>query len=749
LEKNIREELGAASLDLSASWKKRHKGIMSAVLATAVSWEGSAQGLGSVAAVATVGGSLFMKKVLLCAITAVLLGVGIFGSALLNREDVTLEPTALPAQPLNSTPSVSLPPSKPEEPRQSISSDPAIAVAQTAPEPVRPQLEKGELTDPSEHCTISGRVTDAQGLPIRGASVWVMASGDDEARGDPRMFAHSTASTKRHHFSTLTNFRGEYTVSGVRFAGTAMVWGAKKGYATGNARNSAFPGVMQRRFDLKPGDHLENVDLTLLAGIALEGRVLAADGTPVTDGSVVCRTAWNIPEVTHEWNAGIAHTDSRGYFHLGYLERVNRCNLQVFSATHGLFTFRNVSITEQEVVLRYEERAALRGIITHSDGSAAEGYTLRLHGTVQHPLPSGGNGLFPGSEHSALVDGQGQYEIEGVDPGQTYTAVVYGIDNSPASPKSNFFSISPAETKVWDYTLPGGVTIRGRVIGEKTGLPIPHMRVRCRKDGMPIQWHEGQENEVHVDEDGQFEFHFQTGAGEYTVTPLSALSGSYFDPGHQTYAKTVELEEGGEAIIDIECFAPVTLALLVTNPNGKPLKDVPLWVQQDVPEVGVLTNTRAGATDDTGRFSYSGFEPGVEAWFIVRNGESYVGAESYRYLGEPGQAIPVEPLVLYPHAGVEGRVTDAQGYPLADTFISIVARHDEGREARVSTGTGPEGFFSVTNGIPATWAVLEITVEDGSGSLRWISESVEFLADQIRDLGTIDLLRAEDSLEQE
>jgi hypothetical protein len=98
---------------------------------------------------------------------------------------------------------------------------------------------------------------------------------------------------------------------------------------------------------------------------------------------------------------------------------------------------------------------------------------------------------------------------------------------------------------------------------------------------------------------------------------------------------------------------------------------------------------------------------------------------------------------------VEGRVTDAQGYPLADTFISIVARHDEGREARVSTGTGPEGFFSLTNGIPATWAVLEITVEDGSGSLRWISESVEFLAYQIRDLGTIDLLRAEDSLKQE
>jgi hypothetical protein len=254
---------------------------------------------------------------------------------------------------------------------------------------------------------------------------------------------------------------------------------------------------------------------------------------------------------------------------------------------------------------------------------------------------------------------------------------------------------------------------------------------------MPIQWHEEQETEVHVDEEGEFEFHFLTGPGEYTVTPFSALSGSSFDPGYEKYAETVELEEGGETVLDIECFEPVTMTVWVVDPSGNPIEGIPLWARQVVPELGSLADSRAGATDETGLFSYSGFEPGFEAWFSVPNGEFYVAAETDRYLGESGQAIAVETLVLYPHAGAEGRLTDAQGYPLADTSLSIVARYDEDREVRASAWAGPEGFFSLTKGIPATCAVLEITVEDEGESLRWSSESVELSADLMLDVGTI------------
>jgi protocatechuate 3,4-dioxygenase beta subunit len=148
----------------------------------------------------------------------------------------------------------------------------------TAEQPARPRRPAGPPRDrlaPRGTSRISGRVTDASGLPLRRAQVTISAP-DVRVR---RM--------------VLTDMAGRYSVGDLP-AGRYTVTAEKPGYVM-LAHGQRRPGGPGRVLQLADGEHLRNVDIALPRGGVIAGRVVDELGEPVADVRVTAERYVSMP----------------------------------------------------------------------------------------------------------------------------------------------------------------------------------------------------------------------------------------------------------------------------------------------------------------------------------------------------------------------------------------------------------------------------------------------------------------------
>jgi sarcosine oxidase gamma subunit len=155
----------------------------------------------------------------------------------------------------------------------------------------RPQRDLRPV--PAGTGVISGRVLTADtGRPLKRARVMVTGGG--------------------RPFSATTNEEGRYTISGLP-AGTYSVTGSKTGFVDGMFGQRRAPRA-GTPIELSDNQRLANVDLRLMRGAVIAGRIADEDGEPLARAMVTVLRQQYIRGEKQMTPAGVDQSDDRGQF---------------------------------------------------------------------------------------------------------------------------------------------------------------------------------------------------------------------------------------------------------------------------------------------------------------------------------------------------------------------------------------------------------------------------------------------------
>lgn len=595
------------------------------------------------------------------------------------------------------------------EPEESLPKDAEIVAAADA----GTEEEPGKIKDPKDYASVSGVVIDSKGYPLPGALVRVLATGSPtpEAMG-PRRF-DEIRNREDHAFTGTTDDNGAFSIAGISYEGMATASASAAGYT--------FGPKSQEILQLSPRTNLDNLRLILQSGVTINGRLLSSAKRPVADGAVSIQ-AFTDGQHTVNGTMQSAGTDEHGLFRLTFPNE-GQATLTASSPTYGDATFSEVNVSDEgEVELTMEDPASVSGRIEWSDGSPAAGVTVALLGSAQ--IGNGRSG--PGHSYSGGTDANGGYVIDSVDVGQDYRVAVQHGSDRPLSQILPFGALRPGEQRVWDYKIEVPIVVHGVVYGESTRKPLTAVKVSCRKDGVRL------DATVPVGPDGAYELRLLSGEGNYLVYPRYWRQD--FDD-RTPDGESLTLRPGDEVNVDLYLPDTFTMAFAVVDLAGDPVPGVELMVSE-----GDHNWALAGfaVTDAEGRWVWEGFIAGVETRVIVlRDGKRRASSESY--VGEPGEIVPEQVLVMRDYGGIEGDAVDQAGNPLANVPINFEIRYGNDSIVEAEQRTDENGHFVLLDDVPATLvqvlASATINRPDFSSTLDWDSGPFLCPADMVVDLG--------------
>jgi RNA polymerase sigma factor (sigma-70 family) len=542
--------------------------------------------------------------------------------------------------------------------------------------------------------SISGFVMDDEGYALTGAAVTVLVNGN----------VHSAE----------VDSSGMYTIERLTFSGETIVSAYADGFTTGSQRVT--PAA---------GEHLENIDFTLSRGVMLNALLLNVASDPVANAIV---TLWGFtPSSTPCPPFGLhdeirAVTDAGGYFSLGF-PKTGEAVLRVKSS-FGQATFTGVPVGADELLeLRMPEQAVLTGMITLQDGTPASGLKVQLTATT-------GSRTWPWA--SGRTNVHGRYRIPGIDPGETtYLAMIKATDGKTLCPEYDLGTFAPGETKTWNYVLSEPMTVRGHVVGEHTGQPLAHVWVACLQDGLFPE-------KTAVHEDGFYELRLFT-PGTYFIFPEH-----YGWPEEyliERYGQQIGWTSGEQIVVDFELPEAFTLSIRVVGIDGNPIEGATIQ-HVTVLDDGSPSLHGSGYSNAAGEYMWNGFAPYSECWFYIEK-EGFIPTGTAHCVGEPAAVYPVEEVVLFASTGVEGRVVDSEGLPIANVDLALKLEPDSGviralfglidGPTSVEVKTDVDGRFATAQGLPATTGMLAIHGPPYAST----TISVELVAGGILDLGQI------------
>ncbi|HRI87900.1 MAG TPA: sigma-70 family RNA polymerase sigma factor [Candidatus Hydrogenedentes bacterium] len=589
-------------------------------------------------------------------------------------------------------------------------------------------LERGKIEDPEQYVTVSGVVLDTRGDAISGATVQVFAVGGGDSSTNVLDFLVAKQNPA-HKFTAITNEAGRFLVSGVMYEGSAAVSAFADGYT--------LQGQRPVQIQIRAGDSVNNLRITMEQGKGLHGRLLAPDGSPVQDGNVTV-VAFRSRGENPNGNLANTNTDANGRFHFAF-PRQGNAFLVTSSLKYGGASFDDIPVGTDDIVeLKMPAAARLTGTISGTTGEPLENLLVLLQGTANDG--SGQRRVEAASLYAAKTDSSGKYAIEAIDTNQAYTVHVANMDRSPRSQPLALPDFSPGSTQTWNYTLQETIQVRGRVTGEKTGLPLANIKVAALKDGAPVL-----NSETAVNADGTYEMSLTSGPGNYVIYPR--LWRIEPDTTGYDWGRAVVLTPEQDTVVDLTFMDTATISIRVVDASGAPIDGMMLGLREDD-----HTWMPVAKTSDDGRFKYAGVMPGVETNFVVYEGRDHVGATT-PVIAEPGEVVPEETVVVYGSAGIEGIATKPDGSALQNGVLIVRVFYALTREVERRVNTDSSGHFVIEGGLPATPVILAIEgFNEEAGAIdKFYYESDEILLvdGQIQNLGAISFALDDSNIEVE
>ncbi|MEO8382730.1 MAG: carboxypeptidase regulatory-like domain-containing protein [Acidobacteriota bacterium] len=479
--------------------------------------------------------------------------------------------------------------------------------------------------------TVRGRVVEkGTRKPVTSftAGVSTSSSGGGMVRMSPPMLR------------SFTSDDGSFTLEHVP-TGAMTVVASAPGFAA--ARTSV---------DVQEGKTAPDVVVELEAGVRLIGRVTTANGSPVSDASVMIQPS---PTGSFAVSGSLrrTNTDTNGEYSLDSLD----AGEETISVNHPQYNSASKSVT-------------LKGRETRLDIQLEGGQ--RVTGTVVSesgmPLADAEVTAFSAgaSRRSARTNVSGTFELESMPPAHyRFTASKSGY----------------ADAVLNDVDISSGSPIRmimgagGTIYGQVSGLPESDYA------NTTVQAFSGRISaSASVDPTGNYRIE---GAPVGTVQVSAMVRSASFDYRSST-PETVELTAGGSQQVNFEFRGDTVLQGHITR-NGIAAGGVMVSFQS-------LGGGRANASvtaDDQGAYRVSGLDSGDYRVMVndIQRGGSYT--TSYTVHGSTTFDID------YKAGSVRGRVIDATtNEPVADVNIQVRPTAGEVRMVRGAV-SDPSGAFSI------------------------------------------------------
>lgn len=562
--------------------------------------------------------------------------------------------------------------------------------------------------DEPDGATVTGRVTDTGGMPIAGAKL-TLSSGPDV--GDVGRTSVARAA--------VTAADGTYTVTGLVPGVIHGVHAYADGYVPSGALANQMPLSRERP---------ARVDVVLVKGITIRGRVLSPDGTPLGGAEVAATRmgAWQ-----GGWFATLALTTS---------------------AADGTYTLENVALGPGLVQARLADhfmppseqgasnpypwmQNAMQGTPYEAsdEGQALDGKDVVLaKGTVVRgrvvdeagaPLPDAlvsaarqNQGWSPGlanlARGTATTDGEGRFEFGGLEPDTTWNFTVRTRTHVTEKAVPVTLPRAGPPEKEPELVAKLGGTVTGVVSEGGGGVGGVTVRVR---GATPVS--------THTAPDGAFEL-----AGLMPGTWTVEARG--ITPTPESAQKTITVT-WGKRIEDVALAMPpvYTIGGTVENDEGEPLSGISVRARGSSPSGD---RRRRGAskyatTNAAGVFEIQGL---VEGEYTVSAGSASeknvsTGTGDLRLIVAKPERILVE-----------GRVLDAQGQPVVRGSVRIYSG-PTGKRRSATNAPIVGGMFSARVSTRESAVDAEVTAAfDATG------RALNFIKQREKDLslsGTIEL----------
>lgn len=509
------------------------------------------------------------------------------------------------------------------------------------------QRDVGTLfLDPSVKLTVRVRTQDDR--PVEGAVVEAFAlqqsTGWDWSKAIAQMGQAPVAVAK-----LVTNGAGEAVFPEM----TVGRW-------TFTARKDGFATSGQKGVSLSAGAEPKPVTIWLAPGHSLDGRVLAADKSPVAGALVMTGSSNSSWDITAAPLRLRTTTDAEGRYAFATLEQGETMIwvARVGGALEPVVSVRIPLVAHFDVVLK--GTGTLTGTVTEEPGAKpVEGASViamswEQIGARVATATTDADGKYSltmtaGNVNRLTVDKAGLVQVR--DPKATqYNQVVVALHD--------------AETVTKDVTLRQGARVTGKVTGPSG--PVSGANVTLYY-GRPNEGY--QQKTATSGADGGFEF---AGIEKGTVLVLASKEGLYVPDAPDNWWEAMqspaavpdlkaEVPESGEVKKDVTMKAGSPVEGVVLGPDGAPLEGA---------RVSGPAAIEGAPTAKDGAFRVLGVRPGLAvSLYCTKEGLAQATSKPFPVIADqPTTGITLR-MLTGPH--VRGTVTSLSGAPLVEAMVLI------------------------------------------------------------------------------
>jgi protocatechuate 3,4-dioxygenase beta subunit len=314
---------------------------------------------------------------------------------------------------------------------------------------------------------VSGRVVDARGRGVPGALVGWCSTQETLDESSFRVFMPFSDYGRMSEQTTDADGRYRLTVQ----PGPGCVVAEKPGLRVGT----------RCQVPVSAGKETRDIDVVLLDGNSVKGRVVDATGKPVPGAEVLATTPDTIHEPSmHKAYRYRARTDAEGRFSLDGLPPM----AMAVAATSAQASSALVEVDSRrptELVLKLEYDGTLDGVVTESDGKPVAYAAVNYWVEPDYPALEAANGgkpptvikqfALPTNNEATVTDADGHFHVGGLQPGKYSVRATRptATDVPPAYGGITHYQV-PTGSNI-RLVMPGIAAIRGRVVDQQ-GAPM-------------------------------------------------------------------------------------------------------------------------------------------------------------------------------------------------------------------------------------------------------------------------------------
>jgi protocatechuate 3,4-dioxygenase beta subunit len=520
---------------------------------------------------------------------------------------------------------------------------PLSAHAQTAPAGAKPTG------------TISGKVTvNEKGVP----DILVAAQPSDRPVQQPVARAKSDAGG-RYRLTGLP--AGQYQIMAVAPALAASEQSVYTGSFYGSAKSVL----------LASGEDADDVDIRLVPGSVITGRVTDADGKPVIEERINLQMVDQAGKANNQstvpmWNYQMNATDDRGIYRI-YGLSAGRYHVRVGSEGGNFMMSRKPTYYPLTFYGNTTD-AAKAAVVELQEGTEAANIDIRVGRAMSTFVASGrvidaetgqpvpgirlayGTGRPNQPFHAGFIgsatNARGEFRLEGLEPGRYGVSVSASFESAAHYSDPLFFEIADADVTNLELRATRGLTLSGVVVFEGSRAKELLQQISLLRVGANVSSPANQQNQTSssssIAADGSFQLSgVRPGKARlYVATSSSALRGITIvraERGGVDVTQNLEVL-AGESITDLRIVATLgagTIRGTVRFVGGEPPPNVRLYIstrREGTPQGG------GGLVDARGRFLIGSLPSGT---YDVTLNMNSVGPPAGRPIKPQSQTVPV------------------------------------------------------------------------------------------------------------